>query len=162
MVDTPTELGLDCELRSVDQSGETIANAVRRIVHDHVSGWSITLNQSPQERRRKKRMWNRRSHQRHKLRRTVWVSEATWGRTVAGRRELLITPTEMECLTRDISLQGVGLLSDRAPRRRLVVLEFDTWTGPPLELLVRLHWRKRKQPYEYQCGGTILGVISGR
>ena len=43
---------------------------------------------------------------------------------------------------------------------RLVVLKFDSWQGPPVELVVQLRWRKRVSRHHYRSGGTILGVLA--
>lgn len=155
--ETATTEGL---FRTIDCTSLAIASAMRRVVHDYVSGWSIVLRQTPQERRRKKRVWNRRSTERHLFRRPVWISRARWSVDVTtGRRHVIVETQSDQQLVRDISVNGIGLSCDRAPRHRLVVLNFDCWECDPIELLVALRWRKRVAAGAFRCGGNVIGVL---
>ena len=147
--------------RGLTQSPAAIRAALRRVVHDHVSGWGIVLSQTPRERRRKKRLWDHRTSERFAFQRPVWVHEAHWSESDPQQaRQLLVQRSDEMFLVRDISDTGIGLTSDRAPKRRLVVLEFDSWQGKPIEIVVYLHWRRKAGRQDYHCGGSILGVLA--
>lgn len=154
--DSPDE----CRPRFVQDLPAAIRSALRRVVHDYVTGWGIVGTQSPSERRRKKRLWDRRTSERHTLRRPVWVHKARWGESFSDTPcTVVISRREEMYLVRDISDSGIGLTSDTPPKSRLVVLAFDSWRGQPTELLVQLRWRKRIDVRNYYCGGVILGVL---
>ena len=150
--------------RAVNDLPSAIRSALRRVVHDYVTGWGIVLTQTPRERRRKKRLWDRRTSERHALRRPVWVHKARWSESSPdSARTVVVESHEDMYLVHDLSDSGIGLTSDTPPKSRLVVLEFDSWHGQPIELLVQLRWRKRIDEQDYRCGGQILGVLtSGR
>ena len=159
------ETGFDspvgCQPRSVKGLPAAIRSALRRVVHDYVTGWGIVLTQTPRERRRKKRLWDHRTSERHALRRPVWVHKAHWGESSPDSdRTVVVEHREEMYLVHDLSDTGIGLTSDTPPKSRLVVLEFDSWQGQPVELLVQLRWRKRIGEQDYRCGGNILGVLT--
>ena len=117
--------------------------------------------QPPRERRRKKRLWDRRTAERHVFRRPVWVHKARWVESDSNLfRQVVVEHREDMYLVHDLSDSGIGLTSDTPPKSRLVVLEFDSWQGQPIELLVQLRWRKRIDDQDYRCGGNILGVLT--
>ena len=146
--------------RSLQRSPVARESALRKIVHDYVAGWGIVRTQSPRERRRKQRVWNRRSSERHPFCRPVWVHTAHWEEDSApSTSAVIVHPQDEMFLVHDISSTGIGLTSDRAPKSRLLVLEFDSWTGKPVEIVVYLHWRRRVAPLDYRCGGCIIGVL---
>lgn len=162
---TDREIGFDspvgCQPRSVKDLPAAIRSALRRVVHDHVAGWGIVLTQTPRARRRKKRLWDRRTSERHALRRPVWVHKARWDETSPDSdRTVVVEHREEMYLVHDLCETGIGLTSDTPPKSRLVVLEFDSWQGPPVELLVQLRWRKRIDERDYRCGGSLLGVLT--
>lgn len=149
------------QYRSKTDDPDLVRSSLRKIVHDYVTGWSIVLSQSPRERRRKKRLWDRRASGRQTFRRPVWVHRAHRGECSSnGSCSLLVAPQDQQYLVHDLSGSGIGLTSDTAPKSRLVVLKFDSWQGQPVELLVQLRWRKRIGQKNYRCGGQILGVLS--
>lgn len=152
---------LDAEVRRLDDHPASVQSALRRIVHDHVSGWGIVLSQSPQERRRKKRIWDQRSSVRHAFCRPVQLRRAM---RVPGESKKIeavtIQNVSEEFLVRDLSDWGIGLTSDHAPQSRLVVLSFDTWQGKLIDVVVWLRWRKRIAFRSWRCGGSILGVLA--
>ncbi len=146
--------------RTLDESPEAIESALRKVVHEYVAGWGIVLTQSPRERRRKKRMWNRRASERQAFRRPVWVHKARWDEdSTLCAKSILVSPEDEMFLVHDLSNTGIGLSSDRPPKSRLVVLTFDSWNGKPVELVVLLRWRRRVSSHNYRCGGSILGVL---
>ena len=146
--------------RRLHRSPDVIEAALRKIAYDYVTGWGIVLTQSPRERRRKKRIWNRRASERQAFSRPVWVRRAQWTEAASSEtRGVTVHPQDEMYLVRDISNCGIGLTSDRAPRSRLVVLEFDSWKGKPVELLVYLRWRRRVGTLDYRCGGTLVAVL---
>ena len=150
-----------CQFRSVTHGPDLVRSSLRKVVHDYVTGWGIVLSQTPRERRRKKRLWDRRTSERQAFRRPVWVHKAQWGECSPNQsRPLLVDPRDVLYLVHDLSAAGIGLTSDTPPKSRLVVLKFDSWQGPPVELLVQLRWRKRIGPHNYRCGGTLLGVLA--
>ncbi len=149
------------QFRSVANELDLVRNSLRKVVHDYVTGWGIVLGQTPRERRRKKRLWDRRTSERQAFRRPVWVHKAHWDKSSSHEsRPLLVDPRDEQYLVHDLSAAGIGLTSDTPPKSRLVVLKFDSWQGLPIELLVQLRWRKRIGPHNYRCGGTILGVLA--
>jgi hypothetical protein len=149
------------QFRSVTNVPDLIRSSLRRVVHDYVTGWGIVLSQTPRERRRKKRLWDRRTSERQAFRRPVWVHKAHWGECSPHEsRPLLVDPHDVLYLVHDLSAAGIGLTSDSPPKSRLVVLKFDSWQGLPVEIVVQLRWRKRVGPHHYRCGGTILGVLT--
>ena len=151
--------------RQLNRCPQAIAAAVRRIVHDYVDGWGIVCPQTTMERRRKKRIKNRRSHVRQTFNRPVWVHAAEWVRESFSNRTLLNVKSRDDSLqggmylVHDLSNAGMGLVSDRPPRARLIVLEFDSWQGRPIEIVLYLRWRRRIASQDYRCGGSILGVL---
>jgi len=151
--------------RKLNRCPQAIEAAVRRIVHDYVDGWGIVCSQTTIERRRKKRIKNRRSHERQTFNRPVWVHAAEWVRGSSSIRSLINVKLGDDAehggmyLVHDLSNAGMGLVSDRAPRARLVVLEFDSWRGRPIEIVLYLRWRRRVASQNYRCGGSILGVL---
>jgi len=146
--------------RKLHRSPIAIEAALRKIVYDYVAGWGIVLTQSPKERRRKKRIWNRRTAERQAFSRPVWVHKAQWTEAAAPEaRSVIVHHSDEMYLVRDVSSRGIGLTSDRSPKSRLVVLEFDFWKGKPVELVVYLRWRRRVGTQDYRCGGTLLGVL---
>ena len=150
----------DCQSRVLNETSVAIRSALRKVVHEYVSGWGIVLHQSPRERRRKKRLWDCRSSARQAFTRPVWVHQAHWGQTATGKsRSVLVQRTNDMFLVHDISYEGIGLTSDRPPKSRLVVLEFDSWRGKPIEIVVSLRWRKRVGGQYYRCGGSIRAVL---
>ena len=150
----------DCQSRVLNETSVAIRSALRRVVHDYVSGWGIVLHQSPRERRRKKRLWDCRSSERQAFTRPVWVHQAHWEQTATGNsRSVLVQRTNDMFLVHDISNEGIGLTSDLPPKSRLVVLEFDSWRGKPIEIVVHLRWRKRVGGQAYRCGGSIRAVL---
>ena len=159
--ETALDSPVECQPRSLKCFPAAIRSALRRVVHDYVTGWGIVMTQTPRERRRKKRLWDRRTSERHALRRPVWVHQARWGEPCAAEaRTVVVERREEMYLVHDLSDSGIGLTSDTPPKCRLVVLEFDSWQGQTIELLVRLQWRKRVAQQDYRCGGTILGVLT--
>ena len=148
------------KVRSLNDSPEVIESALRKIVHDYVTGWGLVQTQSPRERRRKKRVWNRRASERHAFRRPVWVHKTIWGESsTPSLRSVIVRLDDEMFLVHDLSGTGIGLSCDRPPSSRLVVLAFDSLTGKPVDLVVDLRWRKRISSQNYRCGGTILGVL---
>lgn len=148
-------------VRQLDDSPATLRSALRRIVHDHVAGWGIVLFQTPQERRRKKRLWDLRSSVRHAFCRPVQLHKAT--RIPGCIRPFGVLAVDVEAdefLVHDLSDRGIGLSSDHAPKSRLIVLSFDVWKGNPVEFAVWLRWRKRIGYRSWRCGGSLLGVLS--
>lgn len=152
--------------RKLNRCPEAIEAAVRRIVHDYVDGWGIVSPQTTIERRRKKRIKNRRSHERQIFNRPVWVHTAKWAWDSSYDELLLNVGLGDESvdggmyLVHDLSNAGMGLVSDRAPTSRLIVLEFDSWRGTPIEIALHLRWRRRVSSQDYRCGGSILGVLT--
>jgi hypothetical protein len=162
---TNRKIGIDVPVgsrsRSVKDLPATIRSALRRVVHEYVTGWGIVLTQTPRERRRKKRLWDCRTSQRYAFRRPVWVHKARWGESSSDSdRTIVVECGEVMYLVHDLSETGIGLTSDTPPKSRLVVLKFDAWQGQPVELLVQLRWRKRIGEQDYRCGGSILGVLA--
>ncbi len=162
---SPFEPILESRLRTLNDLPDTIRAALRRVVHDYVSGWGIVLTQSPRERRRKKRLWDHRTGERHVFRRPVWVHLAHWAEWLAStesstERSIIVERRDEMYLVHDLSDSGIGLSSDQPPTARLVVLEFDTWLGKPVEILVQLKWRRQVGCQDYRCGGAILGVLA--
>ncbi len=158
---TPFDSLVARQFRSVTHAPDLVRTSLRKVVHDYVTGWGIVLSQTPRERRRKKRLWDRRTSERQAFRRPVCVHKAHWGECSSNdSRPLLIDPCDEQYLVHDLSESGIGLTSDTPPKSRLVVLKFDSWQGPPVELLVQLRWRKRVGPHNYRCGGNILGVLA--
>ena len=152
---------VDTVVQQLNDSPGEIRNALRRIVHDHVAGWGIVLFQTPQERRRKKRLWDQRSSVRHAFCRPVQLHRAT--RIPGDSRKIGLLAVEKasdEFLVRDLSSGGIGLTSDHGPQSRLIVLKFDTWHGRVVELVVWLRWRRRVAYRSWRCGGSILGVLT--
>ena len=159
--ETGFDLPVGCQPRSINESPVAIRSALRRVVHDYVTGWGIVLTQTPRERRRKKRLWDRRTSERHTLRRPVWVHKAHWEpSSLDENRTIVVQRGDEMSLVHDLSDTGIGLSSDTPPKSRLVVLEFDSWQGQPVELLVQLRWRKRMGEHHYRSGGNILGVLT--
>jgi hypothetical protein len=151
--------------RKLNRCPQAIAAAVRRIVHDYVDGWGIVCAQTTMERRRKKRIKNRRAHERQIFNRPVWVHAAEWVWDPSSSQPLLKVRTGDDSvqggmfLVHDLSNAGMGLVSDRVPRARLIVLEFDSWQGRAIEIALHLRWRRRVASQDYRCGGSILGVL---
>ena len=151
--------------RKLNRCPEAIQAAVRRIVHDYVEGWGIVYPQTTIERRRKTRIKNSRSHERQIFNRPVCVHPAEWAWDSSASRPLLnVLCGESSVqggmyLVHDLSNFGMGLVSDRAPTRRLIVLEFDSWRGLPIEIVLYLRWRRRVSSQDFRCGGNILGVL---
>ncbi len=159
--ETADDSPVKCQPRSVHNLPAAIRSALRHVVHDYVTGWGIVLTQTPRERRRKKRLWDRRTSERHAFRRPVWVHQARWVESDSNlSRQVVVEHREDMYLVHDLSDSGIGLTSDTPPKSRLVVLEFDSWQGQPIELLVQLRWRKRINEQDYRCGGNILGVLT--
>ena len=154
--------------RKLNRSPQAIEAAVRRIVHDYVDGWGIVCSQTTIEKRRKKRIKNRRSHERQIFNRPVLVHSAEWAwGSFVGRPLLNVKPGDDSSeggmyLVHDLSNAGMGLVSDRPPQTRLIVLEFDSWQGRPIEIVLYLRWRRRVASQDYRCGGSILGVLMPR
>lgn len=147
-------------VRTLDNSASVLRSALRRVVHDHVAGWGIVLFQTPQERRRKKRLWDHRSSVRHAFCRPVQMFQASRiPGCVRPFGVLAVEQTSDEFLVHDLSDRGIGLSSDHAPRSRLIVLSFDVWRGQPVEMAVWLRWRKRVGYRSWRCGGSLLGVL---
>lgn len=148
-------------VRPLDDSPATLRSVLRRIVHDHVAGWGIVLSQTPQERRRKKRIWDMRSSVRHAFCRPVQLHKAA---RIPGSPKkfgsLIVEQDGEEFLVHDLSDRGIGLSSDHAPKSRLMVLKFDIWRGKPIEIAVWIRWRKRIGYRSWRCGGSLLGVLS--
>lgn len=153
-------LPLSPVVRQLDDSAAALRIALRRIVHDHVAGWGIVLSQTPQERRRKKRLWDKRSSARYAFCRPVQVHR---GARIPGCARpfgvLAVENDAEEFLVHDISDRGIGLSSDHPPKSRLVVLSFDVWKGTPVEFAVWIRWRKRIGYRSWRCGGSLLGVL---
>ena len=159
--ETGFDLPVGCQPRTVNDLPAAIRSALRRVVHDYVTGWGIVLTQTPRERRRKKRLWDRRTSERHTLRRPVWVHKAHWEpSSLHEDRTIVVEHRDEMSLVHNLSDTGIGLSSDTPPKSRLVVLEFDTWHGQPVELLVQLRWRKRMGEHHYRSGGNIVGVLT--
>ncbi len=158
---TPFDSLVARQFRSVTHGPDLVRSSLRKVVHDYVTGWGIVLSQTPRERRRKKRLWDRRTSERQAFRRPVCVHKAQWGECSPNESPpLLVDPRDLLYLVHDLSEAGIGLTSDTPPKSRLVVLKFDFWQGPPVELLVQLRWRKRVSLHNYRSGGTILGVLA--
>lgn len=148
------------QFRTNSEDPDLVRHSLRKVVHDYLTGGSIVLSQSPHARRRKKRLWDRRTAVRQVFRRPVWVHKAHRGDRFSNKsHSLLVDSQDQLYLVRDLSESGIGLTSDTLPTSRLVVLKFDSWHGLPVELLVQLRWRKRLGPQNYHCGGTIVGVL---
>lgn len=159
--ETAFDSPMECRTRAVHDLPAAIRSALRRVVHDYVTGWGIVLTQTPRERRRKKRLWDRRTSERHAFRRPVWVHKARWGESASNvSRTVVVVRHEEMYMIHDLSDSGIGLTSDTPPKSRLVVLVFDSWKGQPVELLVQLRWRKRIGEQDYRSGGSILGVLT--
>ncbi len=155
------DTSVDCRSRSIKDLPDLIRIALRKVVHDYVTGWGIVLTQTPRERRRKKRLWDRRDSVRRTFRRPVWVHKAGCLKIgTAGEKTVMVQHREEIYLVHDLSDSGIGLTSDTPPKSRLVVLVFDSWQGQPVELLVQLRWRRRVGLQNYHCGGNILGVLT--
>ncbi len=152
--------------RQLNRCSVAIDAAVRRIVHDYVDGWGIVQTQTTTELRRKKRQKNRRASERQTFNRPVWVHKALWAwDSTTSRPALKVLHDDVLVdggmyLVHDLSNAGMGLVSDRAPTSRLVVLEFDSWCGRPIEIALFLRWRRRVSPLEFRSGGSILGVLT--
>lgn len=147
-------------VRQLDDSPAALRIALRRIVHDHVAGWGIVLSQTPQERRRKKRLWDKRSSARYAFCRPVQMHRAARiPGSVCPFGVLAVENDAEEFLVHDISDRGIGLSSDHPPKSRLVVLSFDVWKGTPVEFAVWIRWRKRIGYRSWRCGGSLLGVL---
>lgn len=151
--------------RKLNRCPEAIQAAVRRIVHDYVEGWGIVYPQTTIERRRKTRIKNSRSHERQIFNRPVCVHTAEWAWNSSASRPLLNVVCGDDSVqggmyvVHDLSNAGMGLVSDRVPTKRLIVLEFDSWRGRPIEIVLYLRWRRRVSSQDYRCGGNILGVL---
>jgi|GEM_PF-2723468 len=156
---------VEIQSRTLNRFPEVIESALRRIVHDYVSGWGIVLTHSIREQRRKKQIWNRRASERLSFSRPVWVHKAQWADVSSPTTPTLFVSHGDEnsqdgmFLVHDLSPSGIGLTSDRVPKSRLIVLEFDSWKGRPVEIVLYLRWRRRVATQNYRCGGSILGVL---
>jgi hypothetical protein len=89
------------------------------------------------------------------------------------QRRYLVEPVIVQCVdrkyrslaepriavTRDISMQGIGLIMEYAPPHDLLALEF-TLDGEEYCVVIKVAWRKSMGPFDF-LGGPIVAESDG-
>lgn len=75
---------------------------------------------------------------------------------------LQVTPFESDSLqivTRDIAVQGIGMVHDEPLEAESYVAEFDVMEENPIRLLLTVRWTKSLDEWSYRSGTQIVGLL---
>lgn len=64
-------------------------------------------------------------------------------------------------ITRDLSLQGLGIVHDMRLMTDLALIQFDIPGESQITMLFEARWTTRKTRYSFVSGGRLIGVVIG-
>ncbi|MCA9078559.1 MAG: hypothetical protein KDA93_26265 [Planctomycetaceae bacterium] len=64
-------------------------------------------------------------------------------------------------VTRDLSLQGLGIVHDMRLMTDLALIQFDIPGESQITMLFEARWTTRKTRYSFVSGGRLIGVVNG-
>lgn len=136
----------------IDSSNDAITQAIKavRATHEEVDPRKIDAgDEAPRSDRRRAR--------RVQLQIPVTFTSVE----EVGEREdfVEICGPEQIAITRDLSLQGLGIVHDMRLLTDLAVIQFDIPGESPISMLFEARWTTRKTRYSFVSGGRLVGVV---